>query len=148
MGCSWKGGGLNVVHGFASLALFEELLEGEVVCCGIDGGLEGLPELDDFGEGLVDVGRLEKGALDGSDDLADGDFAGSFLKLIATFFASLAADESVGFEFNQDLGQVLGRDFLSGRQRFDALRFSGGMALSQTQERTHGVFTFNGNLHG
>lgn len=52
---------------------------------------------------------------------------------IPAFFATNTASDSLGFQLNQDLNEVIGRDTPLGREILDANRFATGIMSRQFQ---------------
>jgi len=82
---------LDVIHLFFFAGFVEELLEGDGVGGGVDGGLEAAPGGAEFGGAIfiAQGGGVEDFAVDGAEDLAEGNFGGGAGEQVAAFFAAL-----------------------------------------------------------
>lgn len=106
--------GSDVIH-LSFFGIFvEELLEGNFVSGFIDTGLEAAPGGAEFGGaiGVAERGRIENFAMDGAEDIAKGDFHGRAGEKIAAFLAAQAFGDAFGFEFDEDLDEIIGRNVL------------------------------------
>jgi hypothetical protein len=76
-----------------------------------------------------------------------GDFRRRAREQIAAILPSHTAGDSLGFEFDEDLNQVIGWDTLLGCEVFDADCFPARMVTRQTQHSPGGIITLDGELH-
>jgi hypothetical protein len=140
----------DVVHLFFFAAFVEKLLEGDAVGGGVDGGFEAAPGGAEFGGavGVAQRGGVEDFALHGAEDVAEGDFGGFAGEEVAAFFAADAFGDAFGFQFEEDLHEVIRRHTLRGGQVLDA---QGGFIRKmsrQAQYRARGIIAFDRKLHG
>lgn len=144
--CLW----LNVIHLFFFGAFVEELLEGDVVGGGVHGGFQALPGGAEFGGavGVAEGRGVEDFAVDGAEDVAEGNFGGGAGEEVAAFFAPDAFGDAFGFQFDEDLDEVVRGHGLGGGKVFDAHgRFVGKMP-GEAEDGPHGIIAFDGKLHG
>ncbi len=137
-----------VVVGFIA-ALFHEVLEVDGVGGLVEGGLKfgpgGLEFCGAFGVGLRR--GFEDFAVDGTQDIAHGDFSGWAGEEIAAVFTAEAADDLVGFEFEEDLDEVVGGNGLLLGEFFDAADASGAVVAGEFEDGADGVIAFYGEFH-
>ncbi len=115
----------------------------------VEGGLEfgpgGLEFCGAFGVGLRR--GFEDFAVDGTQDIAHGDFSGWAGEEIAAVFTAEAADDLVGFEFEEDLDEVVGGNGLLLGEFFDSADASGAVVAGELEDGADGVIAFYGEFH-
>ena len=113
-------------------------MEGDAVGGGVEGGYEATPGGAEYGGavGVAQSGRIEDFALHGAEDIAEGDFRGFAGEEVAAFFAAHAAGDAFGFQFEEDLHKVIGRDVLGGGELLDA---QGGFIRKMPREAEDGA---------
>lgn len=125
------------------------MLESDLVGCGVDALLKALPRGFKFGRALRigERGGIEDLAMHAAQDVAKRDLGGRFGEEVAAVFAAQAFDDLLGFQFDEDLNEVICRDALAGGELFDA--HSGGSLaeLGQTEDRAGGVIAFDRQFH-
>ena len=140
---------LDVIHLFFFAAFVEELLEGDAVGGGVDGGFEAAPGGAEFGGavGIAQCGRIENFAVDGAEDVAEGNFRGFAGEEVAAFFAADAFGDALSFQFEQDLNEVIGGHILGGGELLDAQgRFIRKMPR-KAEDGACGIIAFDRKLH-
>ena len=140
---------LDVIHLFLFAAFVEELLEGDAVGGGVDGGFEAAPGGAEFGGAIfvAQRGGVEDFAVDGAEDVAEGNLRGFAGEEVAAFLAADAFGDAFGFEFEEDLDEVIGRDILRGGELLDAQgRFIRKMPR-KAEDGACGIIAFDRKLH-
>lgn len=144
-----KTGALNVVHFLLLGPFIEKLLKGNFVGGIVDGRFEMLPGRAEFwgAIGVAERGGVEDFAVDGAEDIAEGNFSGRTGEQVAAFLAANAPGDAFGFQFDKDLNEIIGRDILRGSEMFDA---QGGFVREmpcEAENGARGIITFNRKLH-
>ncbi len=124
-------------------------MEGDAVGGGVGGGFEALPGGAEFGGAILVAqgGGVEDFAVDGAEDVAEGNFSRGTGEEVAAFFAADAFGDAFGFQFEEDLDEVIRGDILCGGELLDA---HGGFVREMPRQREHGargVITFDRKLH-
>ena len=137
---------LDVIHLFLFAAFVEELLEGDAVGGGVDGGFEAAPGGAEFGGavGVTQRGRVKDFAVHSAEDVAEGNFRGLAGEEVAAFLAADAFGDAFGFQFEKDLDEVIRGDVLRGGELLDA---EGGVIRKMPREAEDGaggIITFDG----
>jgi hypothetical protein len=139
----------DVVHLFFFAAFVEKLLEGDAVGGGVDGGFEAAPGGAEFGGavGVAQRGGVEDFALHGAEDVAEGDFGGFAGEEVAAFFAADAFGDAFGFQFEEDLDEVIGGDILGGGELLDSQGGFVGKMPREAEDGARGIIAFDRKLH-
>lgn len=92
-------------------------------------------------------GSIEYFAVNGPKDVAQGYFGRRAGEEIAAFLAAKAFGDAFGFQFDEDLDEVIGRDVLRSGEILDTEgRFARKMPR-QTEHGPHCIVAFNRKLH-
>ena len=136
----------DVIHLLFFAAFVEELLERDAVGGGVDRGFEAAPGGAEFGGaiGVAEHGGVEDFAVHGAEDITEGDFGGFAGEEVAAFFAADAFGDAFGFQFEENLDEVIGWDVLGRGELLDA---QGGVVRKMPREAEDGaggIITFDG----
>jgi hypothetical protein len=140
---------LYVIH-FRFVGLVEQLLK--IDCFGrlVDGLLQGLPGALQLGgvARIVKGGRIKDIAMNATQDIAKGDFSGRPRQEVSAGFATLAFHDSGGFEFDQNLDEVIGGNSILRGHFFHGACAGFMKALGEPKDGANGVIALNGEFHG
>lgn len=125
------------------------MVEVDVVGCVFGGVFDLAPSVFDFSGaiGFGEAGEVDDFALDGAEDVAEGDVAGSASEDVATSFAAMALDEAGMFQFEEDLDEVISGDALASGDLVDAERVGVRVVQGEGLDSTTGVITFDAGFH-
>jgi hypothetical protein len=139
-------GTLDVVHFFFVGSVIKDLLESDGVGGFVEELLEALPNGFQFKGTLriVQCGRIENSAMDATNDFAKGDIGRRFCEEVATFLAALAFDDLLGFKFDKNLNQIVGRNALLFRQVIDSHGFTTLIMAGEAEDSPDCIIAFDG----
>ena len=83
----------------------------------------------------------------GAEDIAEGNFRGCAGEEVTAFFAADAFGDAFGFQFEEDLNEVIGRHALRGGEVLDAQRGFIRKMPRQFQHCARGIIAFDRKLH-
>jgi hypothetical protein len=78
-----------------------------------------------------------------AEDVSEGNLGWWPSQQVAAFFAPDTASDPLGFEFDQDLDQIIGRNTLVRRQVFHADRHTVEVVLGQSEHGPGGIVALN-----
>jgi hypothetical protein len=125
-------------------------LEGDGIGGGVDGGLEAAPGCAEFGGAIFVSQRrgVEDFAVHGAEHVAERNFGWRAGEEVAAFLAADAFGDAFGFQFEEDLNEIIRGDILRGGELFDA---QGGFVRKMPREAEDGaggIIAFDRKLHG
>jgi hypothetical protein len=125
-------------------------LEGDGASGFVESRLQATPGVSEFGRAVgATQGRgIEHLAMDGTEDVGEGDFGGRAREHVTAFLAADAADDAAGFEFEENLDQITLRDAVFGGEIFDLEAFAGVIMAREAHDGASGIITFDRQFHG
>ena len=139
-------GTLDVVHFFFVGGVVEDLLESDGVGGLVEELLEALPNGFQFKGTLriVQCGRIEDSTMDATNDFAESDIGRRFCEEVPPLFAALAFDDLLGFKFDKNLNQIVGRNALLFRQVIDPHGFTTLIMAREAEDSPDCIIAFDG----